>query len=92
MEFRAVTKGAVLGSTHVGTVRDIQRDSTLNIDFVHLGASCLTIPVLQALITGLIDSPGDSGGAVSFRFVPRDFTNANSTSPNSSGRRLAFFI
>lgn len=87
VEFRANTGHGTLNSTLLGTVHAIFRDSTLNIDLVDVGASCLSTPILYALITGLIDAPGDSGGAVSFRFVSFD--------PNSSlstGRRLAFFV
>lgn len=84
VEFRAQTRHGLLNSTMVGTVRDIVRDSTLNIDLINAGASSAGLAV--ALVTGLIDAAGDSGGAVSFRFVTHD--------PNSSlstGRRLAFF-
>lgn len=88
VEFRAHTIGGLLNSTLIGTVHDINRDTTLNIDLIHVGAGRLTAPMNSVLITGLIDNAGDSGGAVSFKFVPNDPTN----STLSSGRRLAFFV
>ncbi len=68
VEFKAWTRFGLLTSTIVGTVRDLTRDSTLNIDLVHLGASSLATPANSVIVTGLIDNPGDSGGAVTFRF------------------------
>jgi len=88
VEFKAATIGGLLNSTVVGVVKDILRDTTLNIDIINLAASKLTAPMNHVMITGLIDASGDSGGFVSFKFLPRDYTN----STLSSGRRLAFFI
>lgn len=68
VEFKAWTRFGLLTSTIVGTVRDLTRDSTLNIDLVTLGASSLATPINAVIITGLIDASGDSGGAVTFRF------------------------
>lgn len=89
VEFRAHTKNGLLNSTLVGSIREFCRDTTLNIDVINVGASCLTVPIQHCLITGLIDNAGDSGGAVSFKFIPR---GDPSNSTLSSGRRLAFFI
>lgn len=68
VEFKAWTRFGLLTSTIVGTVRDLTRDSTLNIDLVMLGASSLATPSNTVIVTGLIDNSGDSGGAVTFRF------------------------
>ena len=68
VEFKAWTRGGLITSSVVGTVRDIVRDSTLNIDLIQMGASALATPAKCALVTGLIDNSGDSGGAVTFRF------------------------
>lgn len=69
VEFKAWTRFGLLTSTIVATQRELTRDSTLNIDLVMLGASSLATPLNPVLVTGLIDSPGDSGGAVTFRFI-----------------------
>lgn len=69
VEFRARTRGGLLNSTIVGQPKELTRDSTLGIDLVDLkSASSLATPAKCVIVTGLIDSPGDSGGAVTFRF------------------------
>lgn len=92
VEFRANTIGGLLNSTLVGTVKEINRDTTLNIDLIQIGASRLTAAMNNVLITGLIDQPGDSGGAVSFKFLPRDPNATWTTLSSAAGRRLAFFV
>ncbi len=68
VEFRARTRFGLLNSTIVGTTKELHRDSTLGIDVVNLATSSLATPANCVIITGLIDAPGDSGGAVTFRF------------------------
>jgi hypothetical protein len=76
VEFRAQTQGANLTSSQVGKNKAIVWDSTLAIHKIDLSNS--TIINVRARITGLIDAEGDSGGAVSFKFLTR--TPADSTS------------
>jgi hypothetical protein len=68
VEFKAWTRRGVITSSIVGTIKELTRDSTLNIDLVSLNVSSLATPANCVIITGLIDAPGDSGGAVTFRF------------------------
>lgn len=85
-EFSAPTKGGVLNDTVVGSARTLQFDSTLNINWVDLGAS--TAADNRVLVTQLIDGIGDSGGRVAFRFL------TNFTAPStvvSSNAFLAFY-
>lgn len=84
-EFRANTKGAALASSHVGSPRTLAWDSTLGIGYVDLGAS--TAADNRVIVTDLIDSIGDTGGAVAFRFMTSDYTSTN----NSSQHWLAFY-
>ena len=69
IEFRARTRFGLLNSTIVGTTKELHRDSTLNIDVVSLRTSSLATPANCVIVTGLLDAPGDSGGAVSFKFI-----------------------
>lgn len=69
VEFRAVTKGATLASSHVGLRKKLMWDSTLGIEYVDLTAS--TAADWRVVITDLIDAEGDSGGAVAFRFLTK---------------------
>lgn len=78
IEFRARTRFGLLNSTLVGTTKELHRDSTLGIEMVSLRASPLATPANCVIVTGLIDAPGDSGGAVTFKF-------------NTSSGFLAFF-
>jgi hypothetical protein len=87
-EFTAATKGAVLASSHTGLRKKMMFDSTLNIEYIDLTASTATD--WRVVITSLIDAEGDSGGRVSFRFLPTLAENNNSTIPSSTPL-LAFF-
>jgi len=78
VEFRARTRFGLITSSLVGQPYELHRESTLNIDVINLAASSLATPAKLVIITGLIDSPGDSGGAVSFKF-------------NTSSGYLAFY-
>ena len=76
VEFRAQTQGAVLASSAVGKLKAIVWDSTLGIHKVDLSNS--TAINVRCVVTGLIDSEGDSGGAVSFRFLTNDISTVSS--------------
>lgn len=86
VEFRVNTRKGLLNSTMVGQPRDLEWDSTLNIHLVNAGASPLTTPILRVVVTGLIDNVGDSGGAVSVRFLTRDPSVST-----TAARTLAFY-
>ncbi len=88
VEFRAATKGATLASSHVGLRKKLVWDSTLAISWIDLTASTATD--WRVVVTGLIDNVGDSGGAVSFRFIDRLGEQVNSTILSSTPL-LAFF-
>lgn len=70
VEFRAQTFNANLASSQVGKLKEIKWDSTLGIHLIDLAAS--TAANVRCVVTGLIDAEGDSGGAVSFRFLTCD--------------------
>lgn len=74
VEFRVNSRKGLLNSTMVGQVKDLEWDSTLNIHLINAGASVLTVPMPRVVVTGLIDNVGDSGGAVSVRFLTHDPT------------------
>jgi hypothetical protein len=82
VDFRAQTQGANLASSAVGKNKALVWDSTLAIHKVDLSNS--TIVNVRVRITGLIDAEGDSGGAVSFKFLTR-------TPTDSTAYLLAFF-
>ena len=84
-EFKAVTKGGTLESSHVGSPRTLAWDSTLSIAYVDLGAS--TAADNRVIVTDLVDAIGDSGGFVAFRFMTSDYNSTN----NSSQHWLAFY-
>lgn len=86
VEFRAVTKGATLLSSLVGSARTLSWDSSLSIHYVDVGAS--TAADNRVLVTQLIDAVGDSGGQVAFKFMRQPL---GSTS-NSSAAWLAFSV
>lgn len=69
VEFRARTRGGLLNSTIVGQLKNLDWDSTLNIQLVNVGAGALATPLPRVVVTGLLDNSGDSGGAVTCRFV-----------------------
>lgn len=90
VEFRAITKGATLASSHIGLRKKVMYDSTLGIEYIDLTAS--TAADWRAVITGLIDNEGDSGGAVSFRFLSRLEGNIGSSiALTSTSPVLAFY-
>ena len=65
-EFMARTRGGVLGSTSVGVKCGIFRDSSKNVFLLDFGNKVSTS--VLCVVTGLIDSAGDSGGYVRFKF------------------------
>jgi hypothetical protein len=85
VEFRANTKGGALVSSIVGSARTLAWDSTLKINYVDVGAS--TAGDQRVLVTDIIDSLGDTGGAVAFRFLASDRSSTN----NSSVAFLAYY-
>jgi hypothetical protein len=85
VEFRAQTKGGALVSSVVGSARTLAWDSTLRIAYVDVGAS--TAADNRVVVTQLIDSIGDTGGAVAFRFLASDRNSTN----NSSVAFLAYY-
>jgi hypothetical protein len=85
VEFRAQTQGANLASSAVGKTKAIVWDSTLGIHKVDLSNS--TAVNVRCVVTGLIDAEGDSGGAVSFRFI-QTCPSDGSTAINNN---LAFY-
>lgn len=87
VEFKAVSKGAVLASSQVGLTKTLHWDSTLNIAYVDLTAS--TAADHRVVVTQLVDAAGDSGGYVAFRFIS-DRRDQGST-VNSSTPFLAFY-
>lgn len=89
VEFRAVTKGGTLQSSHVGLTKTLHRDSTLDIAYVDLSAS--TASDNRVLITGLLPNyaQGDSGGEVSFRFLTNSYRQGSTVL--SSTPYLAFY-
>lgn len=78
VEFRANTKGGALVSSIVGSARTLAWDSTLNINYVDVGAS--TAGDNRVVVTELIDAIGDTGGAVAFRFLASDRRSTNNSS------------
>lgn len=84
-EFKAFTKGGALESSHVGSPRTLAWDSTLGIGYVDVAGS--TAGDNRVIVTGLVDQIGDTGGAVTFKFLTTDYTSTN----NSSAHWLAFY-
>lgn len=90
VEFRAQTQFNTLASSHVGLHKKMMFDSTLNVEYIDLRAS--TAADWRVVITGLIDNEGDSGGAVSFRFLSRLTENiGSSVALTSTSPILAFY-
>ena len=89
VEFKAVTKGGTVQSSHIGLTKTLHWDSTLNIAYVDLGASTATDH--RVVVTGYAGdyAQGDSGGYASFRFIS-DLRSQGST-VNSSTPFLAFY-
>lgn len=65
-EFMARTRGGVLGSTTPGVKCGIFRDSSKGVYLLDFGNKVSTS--VLAVVTGLIDGAGDSGGYVRFKF------------------------
>ena len=90
VEFKAVTKGAVLASSHLGLHKTLHWDSTLTINYVDLGASTATD--WRVVVTDLLDAEGDSGGYVAFRFLSHLTDNiGSSVALTSTSPVLAFY-
>lgn len=91
VEFRANTKNAPINSSNVGQTKALVYDSTLGIQFVDMVDSTLTNH--RVVITQLIDAPGDTGGAVAFRFLSGLAGNIQGSSGtyNSTTPILAFY-
>lgn len=90
-EFSAVTKGANLSNSQVGQTHSLAWDSSLAIHYVDLTGSTATDH--RVLVTGLLDSQGDSGGRVTFRFLQSivGTIQGSSGSYNSTTPILAFY-
>ncbi|SRR5713101_191490 len=86
-EFKAVTKNGTLQSSQVGLCKTLHWDSTLNIQYVDLGAS--TVTDYRVVVTKLIDAQNDSGGYVAFRFIGN--RREQGSTINSSTPFLAFY-
>lgn len=90
VEFQANTKGGALASSLVGLRKTLHWDSTLGIAYVDVTAS--TRSDNRVAITGLIGNEGDTGGAVSFRFLSRLTENiGSSVAITSTTPILAFY-
>ena len=89
VEFRAQTQGANLASSQVGKTKAIVWDSTLVIHKVDLSNS--TVTNVRCMVTGLIDAEGDSGGAVSLRFLTQTNDVIASTGVTGVNYVLAFY-
>lgn len=88
VEFKAVTKGGLIGSSLVGKRRSMNWDSTLNIAWIDTTASTATD--WRVVVTGIVDGDQDSGGYVAFRFLAETGSQINSTILSSSPL-LAFY-
>lgn len=73
VEFIGRSRGSTLASTNVGKEYGLFRDSSKNVWLVDLGNTQSTSA--RVTVTELIDSPGDSGGLVAFKFTIRNSTN-----------------
>ena len=95
VEFKAISKGAPIGSSLVSLRRSLAWDSTLNVNYVDLTASTATD--WRVCVTGTLPSltghaDGDSGCYVSFKFLPHLTENiATSVAVTSTTPILAFF-
>ena len=77
VEFKAITKGAALGSSSLGLRRALAWDSTLKVHYVDMTASTATD--WRVVVTRNLGYPGgaspagegDSGGYVAFRFLTK---------------------
>lgn len=90
VEFKAVTKGGVIGSSMIGKRRSMNWDSTLAIAWIDCTVS--SNADWRVCVTGLVDGEGDSGGYVAFRFLSRLEGNiGSSVALTSTTPVLAFF-
>lgn len=92
VEFRAVTKGNTLASSHLGLHKTLHYDSTLGIQYVDLTASTATD--WRVVITDFAEgaAEGDSGAYVAFRFLSRLTENiGSSVAVTSTSPVLAFY-
>ena len=89
VEFKAVTKGAVLASSHVGLRKKLMRDTTLDIEYIDLTAS--TNADWRIVLTGMVDGEGDSGGYMSFRFLSKQTESIGSSAVITSTTALLAF-
>lgn len=91
VEFRAVTKGGTIQSSHVGLTKTLHWDSTLNIAYVDLSASTAAdhrvVVTQMAADQGILQ--GDSGAAVVFRFISNSYRQGSTIV--SSTPYLAFY-
>lgn len=93
VEFKAVTKGGPVGSSHIGMRKALAFDSAKNVHWVDLTASTTTD--WRVIITGVLPQltgnvEGDSGCYVSFRFLTHLAGQIGSTI-ESSLSLLAFY-
>lgn len=90
-EFKAVTKGGTIQSSHCALTKTLHWDSTLNIAYVDLSASTAAdhrVVITQAVgVDGA--AQGDSGAYVAFRFMTNSYRQGSTIS--SSTPYLAFF-
>lgn len=95
VEFKAISKGAAVGSSHIGLRRSLQWDSTLNVQYVDLTAS--TAADWRVVVTEILPAQtghveGDSGCYVAFKFLPHLVENiGSSVALTSTTPILAFF-
>lgn len=73
-EFKAISKGAPIGSSHIGLRRSLAWDSTLNVQYVDLTAS--TAADWRVIVTETLEAQtghvaGDSGCYVAFKFLSK---------------------
>ena len=76
IEYMARTRGGLIQSTNVGGVYGIFFDSTKNVHGVDLANAVSTS--IRTVVTGLIDSAGDSGGYVRFKFATPNVSTTGS--------------
>lgn len=94
VEFRAISKGAPIGSSHLGLRRSLAWDSTLNVQYVDLTAS--TAADWRVVVTETLEgltghAAGDSGCYVAFKFLSKlEGSIGSSVAITSTSPLLAF--
>lgn len=84
IEYMARTRGGLIQSTNVGQAFGLFFDSTKAVYGVDLANQVSTS--IRVVVTGLIDSPGDSGGYVRFKFgTPAGSSGLTSTNTFGGG-------